>query len=310
MTPEIYSEWLRRQGQTVVRTESSYWHSEGLGVYQAFPYHWLIDPGKNELSELFSRHRSVALRYSMPQESTRGCPSYAIVFEGGDYTLAVMGHRTRKNVRKGLRECKIEPITFQALVDEAWDLRLDAFDRQGRHRFISRDSWRKRYLTATDLPGFQAWGARVENRLAGYAVTFQMGDCLCILDHQSHRQYHELNINNALTYVVSEQGASSPGVRTLFYGLESLDAPERVAEFKFHMGYLAKPIRQRVVFRPQVALLANRLSYRMAALMSTLRPGNRRFAKATGMLRVYLSEKHAQSVNAVSTDILETRHSN
>jgi hypothetical protein len=260
----------------------------------------LIDPGKNELSELFSRHRSVALRYSMPQESTRGCPSYAIVFEGGDYTLAVMGHRTRKNVRKGLRECKIEPITFQALVDEAWDLRLDAFDRQGRHRFISRDSWRKRYLTATDLPGFQAWGARVENRLAGYAVTFQMGDCLCILDHQSHRQYHELNINNALTYVVSEQGASSPGVRTLFYGLESLDAPERVAEFKFHMGYLAKPIRQRVVFDPRFSPLINGFTHLLSRAFTRMRPGNRKLAKAEGMLRVCLADKTASSPDLVA----------
>ncbi len=305
MSPEIYSEWLRRQGQSVVRTESAYWHSEGLGIYQAFPYHRLIEPDKNELWELFSRHGARGLRYSMPQESARGCPSYAIVFEGGEYSFEMMGHRTRKNIRKGLRECCVEPITFPVLVDEAWDLRLDAFDRQGRNRFISRDAWRKRYLHAVDLPGFQAWGARVGDRLAGYVVTFQMEDCLCILDHQSHRQHLDLNVNNALTFVVSQHGVSLPGVRTLFYGLESLDAPERVAEFKFRMGYIAKPIRQRVVFDPKVDLLANRLSYRMTALMSKLCPANRRLAKATGMLRIYLAEKHPEEVARVSPDVVQ-----
>jgi hypothetical protein len=295
MTPEIYSEWLRRQGQTVVRTESSYWHSEGLGIYQAFPYHRLIEPGKNELAELFSRHRARGLRYSMPEESTRGCPSYAIVFEGGEYTFEMMGHRTRKNIRKGLRECCVEPIPFQVLVDEAWDLRVDAFDRQGRNRFISREAWRKRYLCAAELPGFQAWGARVGDRLAGYVVTFQMEECLCILDHQSHREHLDLNVNNALTFVVSQHGASLPGVRVLFYGLESLDAPERVAEFKFRMGYIAKPIRQRVVFDPRFSVLINGFTHRLSKACLRLRPGNRKLAKAEGMLRVCLADKTASA---------------
>lgn len=293
MTSEVYSEWLLRQGHKIVRTASCYWHSEGFGVYQAFPYHWLITPSQQELSELFSGQRAVALRYSMPESSGQGCPSYAIVFESTGYNLEGLGHRTRKNVRRGLRECSVEPISFQTLVDEAWELRMDALDRQGRQLKITRDLWRHRYLSAVDLPGFQVWGARVKDHLAGYLVTFQMGDCLYILDQQSHRDFLYLNVNNALTFVVSQHGASQAGVRVLFYGLESLDAPERVAEFKFHMGYVKKPIRQRIEFRPNVAFFANRLTYRLADVMSKLRPADRRLAKAKGMLRLYLAQEHA-----------------
>jgi hypothetical protein len=57
------------------------------------------------------------------------------------------------------------------------------------------------------------------------------------------------------------------------------------------MGYVAKPIRQRVVFRPQFAPFANRLSYRVVSLASRWLPANRRFAKAKGMLRLCLAEK-------------------
>jgi hypothetical protein len=293
MTPEVFSEWLRRQGQSVLRTQSSYWHSEGLGVYQAFPYHWRIEPSRQELADLFSNHRAVALRYSMPAESEQGCPSYAIVFEGKNYGIENLG-TTRRHVRHGLRECSVEPIPFQTLADEGWEVRLDSLDRQGRRLNATRESWRTRCLAASDLPGFQAWGAHIENCLAGYILTFQMEDCLCILDHQSRRQYLSRKVNNALTFVVSEQGASRPGIRMLFYGLESLDAPERVSEFKFHMGYTAQPIRQRVVFGPRFLPLVNHFTHLLSKACARLRPGNRRFAKAEGMLRVCLADKSSR----------------
>ncbi len=299
MTPEIYAEWLRRQGQSVVRTHNSYWHSEGYGVYQAFPYHWLIDPSMEEKSELFAQ-RALCLRYSMPAGAVEGCPSYAIVFAGRAYDLEMLGHRTRKNTRRGLKQCSVEPVSFRDLVNEGWELRLDALDRQKRHLKLSRELWRNRYLSASHLPGFQAWGARVNGILTGYIVTFRMGECLCVIDHQSHRDSLDLNINNALTYTVSRDAVAQPGVKLIFYGLESLDAPQRVSEFKFHMGYVAKPIRQRVVFRPRIAPFANALSYRFVSAMSNWRPSDRRFSKARGMLRMYLGQGTACDGSSVA----------
>lgn len=289
MNAGVYSEWLRRQGQTVIRTQSSYWHCERLGVYQAFPYHWTIAPGPDELSELFTRHRAVALRYSMPAECAQGCVSYLIAYEGERYNLENLGHRTRKNVRRGLRECTVEKISMQLLADEAWEIRSDTLDRQRRDLKVTRDSWRARYLAASDLKGFQAWGARVRGTMAAYLVTFQMEDCLCIIDHQSHRDYLDLNVNNALTFVVTEQGVTIPGVRLLSYGLESLDAPERVSEFKFHMGYTRKPIRQQILFAPRFSPLINRFTHGLTKAFVRLRPANRQLAKAEGMLRVGLA---------------------
>ncbi len=299
MNAETYAEWLRRQGHQVIRTPNTYWHSEGLAVYQAFPYHWLIEPSEAELADIFSGHRAVAVRYCMPPGCRQGCLSYSIVFEGGTYGFENLGYRTRKNVRRGLRNCTVEPISFQRLVDEGWDLRLDALDRQRRHLKITNESWRKRYLNAADLNGFQAWGAFVNNHLAGYLVTFQMDDCVCIVDQQSHRDYLDLNINNAITFVASQSAAAQPGIRILFYGLESLDAPARVAEFKFHMGYTAKPVRQRVVFHPGLSVFANRFSYAVVSRIAKWLPVNRHFSKAEGMLRICLAERGLSQVENV-----------
>ncbi len=52
MNAEIFAGWLRRQGQTVVRTASSFWYEASPRAYQAFPYHWLIQPTEVELLSL------------------------------------------------------------------------------------------------------------------------------------------------------------------------------------------------------------------------------------------------------------------
>ena len=292
MDAETYAQWLRGQGQQVVRTASTYWHSEGLRVYQAFPYHRLIVPSTLELSEMFYQHRAIALRYCTPEDSAEGCPSYSIVFENDRYDLDVLGYRTRKNVRRGLRNCHVEAITFRRLADEGWLVRTDALERQGRRLTVTRDLWRKRYLSAADLPGFQAWGATVGDHLAGYIVTFRMGECLCIIDQQSHRDYLNLNVNNALTFVVSQDAVRDPDVKLVFYGHESLDAPPRVTEFKLHMGYEAKAVRQCIKFHPFVSPFVNPLLYFATRYAATAFPKNRALSKAAGMLRFCLAEKN------------------
>jgi hypothetical protein len=78
MNADVFAEWLLRQGQRVARTTNTYWHSDAWGVYQAFPYHSLIEPSEAELEEMFFRHRAVALRYCLPPGSSRGRPNHAI----------------------------------------------------------------------------------------------------------------------------------------------------------------------------------------------------------------------------------------
>jgi len=289
MTPEVYSEWLRRQGHKVVRTESSYWHSEGFGVYQAFPYHWLIAPPKRELSDLFSRHWAVALRYSAPPDAG-DTDSYHAVYTGTDYDFEMLGSWARKNVRRGLRNCSVSRISFDRYVDEGWDLRVDTLSRQGRHMNESRQDFRRRYTAATDLEGFEVWAAEVQGRLAATLVTFRMDGWGYMLYQQCHRDFLREHVNNALGFVVTQDLIRNHHVRGVFYGMKSLDAPASVDEFKFRMGYEAKPVRQRVNFHPYLSPLVGSFGYRISRSLAIARPTSRLLAKAEGMMRVSLAE--------------------
>lgn len=288
MTPDIYSEWLRRQGQNVIRTASSYWHSEGFRVYQAFPYHWLIQPSEEELRQWVTEHRALALRYSSPPVAGQETESYHAVYSGDDYALEMLSAWARKNVRHGLRSCTVGPISFDRYVDEGWALRVDTLARQQRRMKESRENWRSKYLAAADLDGFEVWAAQVGNQLAATLVVFQMDGWGYMLYQQCHRDHLREHVNNALSFVVTQNLIRRPTIRGIFYGMQSLDAPASVDEFKFRMGYEAKPVRQCVSFHPYVSPLVNSFTHRAAKSLSDLNPANRLLAKAEGLMRVCL----------------------
>jgi hypothetical protein len=291
MTADVFAEWLRCQGQRVIRTPSSYWHSQGPRAYQAFPYHWIVQPSEEELGGLLREHGMVVARYSTAPDAPLGRLSYHVVYEKPTYDFEDLGKWARKNVRRGQRNCVVEQISFEFLAREGWALQIDTLDRQGRRLRISRQEWQRRCESAGALPGFDAWGALVQGVLAASVITFQMGDCCYMLYQQCRRDFLTAHVNNALSFVVSKALKGRAGVHSIFYALHSLDAPEDLDDFKLRMGYTAKPVRQRVVFHPRVAPFFNPVTHALLKLARRLRPGNPLICKAEGMVRFYIEGK-------------------
>jgi len=290
MNAEVYAAWLQRQGQRVVQSSSSYWHSDGYGVYQAFPYHKLIEPSAEELQELAYRHHAIALRYSSRPIGRTDSQGYHAVYTGGDYDFSALSTKARTNVRRGLRSCTVAPISMQRYVEEGWELRVDTLARQGRTLNEDRETWKRRSWVPPDLGGFEVWAAQVDQKLAATVLIFRMNDWYYLVYQQCHRNYLRAHVNNALSFTVTQALIRRPNVEGIFYGLRSLDAPASVDAFKFQMGYEARPVRQRVVFHPYLAPWINGLTYRVSQGLLALRPQSRCFAKAEGMLRQYLTE--------------------
>lgn len=301
MNPEVYAEWLRRQGQRVVQTASTYWHSEGFGVYQAFPFHWVIQPSKAELLDLMLRHNAIALRYSTPSDSLTGVESYHVTYTKDRYDCEMLPAWTRKNVRRGLHSCNVTPISVERYANEGWVLRIDTLARQGRRMRETRGDWIRKCEALTDLPGFEIWAAQVRGRLAATLLVFQMGDWGYMVYQQCHRDYLREHVNNALSFIVTQHLVRRPGIRGVFYGMRSLDAPASVDEFKFRMGYDAGPVRQSVVFHPCVSPLVRPLIHRIVKGIAGYMPSNRPLSKAEGLLRICLAGRSALNTEKVVT---------
>lgn len=291
MNADVFAKWLSIQGYHVIHTASSYWYEASSRVYQAFPYHWIIQPSEEELSSFLRHERAIGLRYSTPLIASSGAISYHAVYDEGSYTLEGLDRRSRQNVSKGLKNCSVEPITFERLADEGWLLERDTLDRQGRRANESEQTWRLRCKAAADLTGFEAWGALINGHLAASLLTFQMDDCCEMISQQCHRDYLNARVNNALTFVVTQTMISRPDIRSIFYALHSLDAPASIDEFKFRMGYHAKPVRQRVMFSSWFAILASENVHKVLIRLLQRDPSNQNLAKAEGMLRFYLQGK-------------------
>ncbi|ABS25440.1 hypothetical protein [Anaeromyxobacter sp. Fw109-5] len=295
MNPETFAEWHRRQGRRVVRTSSSWWYEASPRVYQSFPLHAIVRPPDDELLEFLRREGALALRYSTPLDAPVGRVSYHVVCDDPDYGLHKLDGRARNAVRTGLKRCRVERVSLERVADEGWALEVDTCRRQGRDVPLSNQEWRRRYLSAAELPGFEAWGALVDGRLGAALLCVQIGDWCEVLAQQCLAEFLGARINNALTFVFTESTVRRSDVRSIFYTLQSLDAPASVDDFKFHMGYVARPVRQRVVFHPRAEHLVGPWSHRLVTAALRLRPKSHLLAKAEGMLRFRLQgERRAE----------------
>lgn len=291
MNPENFAEWLRRQGHNVYQTKSSYWYDQAPRVYQAFPYHWTITPADEEVESLLREMGGIALRYSAPYGTEIGKTSYHVILDKTPYDLTQLIKKARYDVRKGLKNVKVEKISFRKMAEEGWQLRAETLERQRREKAESHKWWRKLCLSCKDLEGFEAWAAIMNGRLVASLIASIEADTFSILYQQSCTDFLSLGVNNALTYQVTKEALSRTNINEMYYGLHSLDAPPSVDQFKFRMGYSARPVRQRVVFHPGLSPLVNGMSHALLRGIKQIQPSNSLIAKAEGMVRFYREGK-------------------
>jgi len=291
MNADIFAEWLRRQGHRVYKTTSSYWYDAGPRVLQAFPYHWQIQPEPAELRDLILKYSIFALRYSTPTSSPEGMISYHVVLNDLDYNMDKLRAQARNGIRRGLEKCIVERIPLQRLADEGWKLQQDTLDRQNRLSSMNQAEWQNICQAANDLPGFEAWGAIVDSALVASILTCRIDDKGYVPYAQSLRDYLPIHVNNALFYEATRDILSRPGISGIFFSLHSLDAPESVNEFKFRMGFVAQPVRQRVVLHPFLRPFINPVIHKIIKTNVLKNPYNSSLAKVEGMMRFYLQGK-------------------
>jgi hypothetical protein len=281
---ENLTNWYTKQGYRVIITPSSGWVELVRGVFQAFPYHWIVTPSDEELKFLFKHHFVIAIRYSAPVRSSQGQISYHIVYDRKDYPLSPLP----SNTKKGLKYATFAPISLKVMAEEGWILRNDTLVRQGREHAESKEFWQRLCLSAEGIPGFEAWAAIHQGELAATILTYTLGDTVSILYQQSKTECMVLGVNNALTYAFTHEVLQRKGIQCIFYGLHSLDAPASVDKYKLSMKYRAKPLRQKVIFNPIIQPLVNQMSYKLILQVKNWLPSVCVLNKVEGMMRFYL----------------------
>jgi hypothetical protein len=291
MNAEIFAEWLKRQNYKVIHSKNAYWHDQGPRFYQAFPYHYLFNLEQEDINLLLNEEKAIGLRYFSPLDSSFGAASYHVIYKGTNYSLNSISKKARHDVRRGLGYMRVEPITFERLAEEGWVLRYETLVRQGRAKAETREKWQKLCMSASDLPGFEAWGALENGFLIGSIISFICDDCVNILYQQSRTLYLPQRVNNTLIFSFTKELLNRKDKLWIFYGLHSLDAPPSVDRFKFRMGYTFRPARQQVIFHPKISPFIGTTSYSMVKTLKKILPKSTAISKLEGLIRFYIIGK-------------------
>jgi GNAT superfamily N-acetyltransferase len=156
---------------------------------------------------------------------------------------------------------------------------------------MTKETWEKLCLAAVGLPGFEAWAALSGDELASAIIVAQHGSVFSVPFAMSHRRFLGDHVNSALFYCTAKELLQREGVDSLFYTVQSLDAPPQVDEFKFRLGLQPKLVRQCVEFHPLLAPLATAQVHRWVQSWARWDSQNPFPAKAEGMLRFHLEGK-------------------
>lgn len=288
MNAENFAEFLSRQGHKIIKTESCYWYDAQPGFYFYFPYHRLINPGKEELNRILWGERCIGVRYLTPMDCL-GKTSYLIVCSEKNFDLeSISSPSARKEIRKGLKNFVVRQMEFKELAELGIPLNYDTLTRQGRApQRHEEKKWRHYCSSADGLDGFEAWGAFMDNKLASYMIGFQMEDHFTFLRMSSATQYLHFYPNHAVVFTLTKLKLALPEVNAISRGPQSLDAPESLDNFKFRMGYQKRPMKQRIVFNPLISPFIGAILHKIVRLATDVRPQSDTLRKLEGIIRFY-----------------------
>ncbi len=287
MNLEYMRQFYERSGYKVIKSKNFYWLEMSNNFYQAMPPSGIIEPEPAEIQELFRKHRIWGLKYST-KSAGLGQEGYLYCCYDKTYDFKNMGASTRRNMRKALKKCSVEPIDFDYLAKEGFKLNTDTLGRQKRHdpAFLDYKRWSAMCRAGKDTAGAEVWGTLVDGKLASYMIAFQVGKVFEILHLMSRSDFRAYYPNYALLYTVLNNVLNKrPEVVCVCGGTKSIRPIKGVNDYKLRVGFDKKPANFVVILNPWLKFfLLNKLSQLTFQGMFKLFPKNDRVRLAYGMV--------------------------
>ncbi len=249
MDAEGLRAFFERVGYRTLTSPSAVWYEAGPRFLLSLPSHRAVSVPEEEARELLHREKLAGLRY-ISDERDGGRESFQIVASGSDYGLERLSGNSRSKVRRGLKRNEVRRTSGAEVSEHAETAFRETLARQGRASEAAIATWRRLMKAADEEPGIEIWSAWHEGELASYLLVMFLDDVVEFYQARSRNELLRHYPNNALIFTLAEDLLARRGVREITFGIES---PEDVAEldaFKYSLGFVHKPIRQKVIFHP------------------------------------------------------------
>ena len=270
MTGDAMAAFLERIGHRVVRSDSCSWYEQGWRFFAALPHARPISPDRAELRRVFRETRCFGVRFVSGPDGP-GRPSYALILDDRAYGFDSLSANSRSKVRRGLKECEVR--------------RLDPAFARAHGRTANEDTlrrirfahdvydWDRYWAAVAATPDVEVWGALREGQLLAYLVAVLVEGSAELLIARSADGGLRHYPNNALLFTVVRDLLGRSDIERIVFGLESVEPVAGVDTFKESMGFVRRPIRQRIVLHPLAEPLARVRATAHIARALARRPG-------------------------------------
>lgn len=289
MDAHYHAEFLERIGHTVKEYQGLYWYDVFSRAYTATPYDQLIEPGEFDPRQVLGA-TGVMARYSCAVES--GVPSFQHVVTDKNYGMQTLISRARNKTRQGLRFCEAGEMDARDLGEAGLRLHAETLIRQGRRLPHDFESYWKNYFEAVAAsPCATTWAAWHEGQLGAFLISFRVAatEYVCIV--RSSAEKLKFKPNNAMLYTFLEQTMAREDIKEVSIGLQSLQpGGESLDLFKRGMGFVERPIGQRIELSRGLSAAVPRPFAALASRTLRLLPGGEKQARLSGALNWYASQ--------------------
>jgi len=300
-TPSIteYAAALRHHGIAALPgTENTIWVRHDAGAMMRVPRFHLGPVPTGQARDVTWRGRVAAASYLVPVDNDHPANAYVYVCTDREYALDKLPVAMRRNVRRGLKELRIAPLTSGELLMCGAQPFFDTRRRVGLSDGTA-DEFKRRFGWRSACRGHTFLGAWRGDQLAAFLSLIEVDDWMEIESCYSMNALLPFRPNDTLMYSAIFHYLRERQCRVVCYGLSSIQAENNAAglfAFKLKVGFEAKAVHRVFALHPFLRPFVNRLTWRGMNVALRFWPRGRVLKKAEGMLAYVLG--HARLPDA------------
>jgi hypothetical protein len=289
-----YATLLRKNGKTVIAGfGGTFWTRYEAAAMVRVPKFHLASPSSQEVRQVLWRGRAAIASYLLEPDKYHPANACLYLCTDQTYALEKLPSPVRRNLRRGLRELSIAPLTSEQLLAHGFPAFSDTRRRNGLNDGIMEE-FQRRFTGLAKLPGVVYLGAWKDKQLAAFADITEVDDWaeFSCFSMDALLQYRP---NDALVYSILSRYLVERKYRLVTYGLSSVQNESGATglhRFKLKLGFQAHLVHRAFVPHPLLRPFINPLTLWGVSTMLRFKPGDRRLRKAQGVLALICGGTH------------------
>jgi hypothetical protein len=158
--------------------KDNYWDAKGSSKLLAYVGPPTIEKLEKSAVKRFVREKgAMGAMWSYDQGYAEQGPWYRCICDTPDYDISsIKSKNARHNIKRSLKRCTFRKVEYQWLADNGYDVYVNASARYKDFIVESKDVFQNKMLGKSDIPGAEAFGVFVDDKLVAYMTLFICGE--------------------------------------------------------------------------------------------------------------------------------------